>query len=65
MALKGIRLRALALPWGNTIAKAANNISDEFPTIRRHTVTRIEVEAGFRARRLAGFQKSIHNSPGD
>jgi hypothetical protein len=37
MALKGSLLRALALPWGNTIAKAANNISDEFPTIRRHT----------------------------
>jgi hypothetical protein len=37
MALKGILLRALALPWGNTIAKAANNISDELPTIKHHT----------------------------
>ena len=62
MALKGILLRALALPWGNTIAKAASNISDELPTIRYHT---IEVEAGIRARRLARFMIRMYSGPAD
>ncbi len=34
LALKGILVRAPAPPCGNTIARAANNTSDERPIIR-------------------------------